>query len=90
MNNLPTPTPHHATQHSTPNPYADIIHLPHPVIHNHPPLSIAQRAAQFAPFKTITAYHDSTDDIEANSHSREPEIIWEDDYLASLEDSSLE
>ena len=33
--------------------YGDIIDLPCPVSRTHPPLSAAQRAAQFAPFAAL-------------------------------------
>lgn len=61
--------------------YDDIIHCKRPHITNHPPLSIEQRAAQFAPFKTITLYHDSTDDIEQQSNISETKIILDEDYV---------
>ena len=35
-------------------PYADIIDLPHHVSHNHPQMSMHDRAAQFAPFTALT------------------------------------
>ena len=37
-------------------PYADIIDLPHHVSRNHPPMSMHDRAAQFAPFAALTGY----------------------------------
>lgn len=36
--------------------YDDIIDLPHHVSRNHPPMSMASRAAQFAPFAALTGY----------------------------------
>lgn len=36
--------------------YDDIINLPHPVSKNHPQMSMASRAAQFAPFAALTGY----------------------------------
>ena len=36
--------------------YDDIIHLPHPVSERHPPMTAADRAAQFAPFAALTGY----------------------------------
>lgn len=36
--------------------YDDIINLPRPISKKHPPLSVAQRAAQFAPFSALTGY----------------------------------
>ncbi|MEG0805886.1 MAG: YolD-like family protein [Lachnospiraceae bacterium] len=38
------------------NNYDDIIQLPHPVSKKHPPMSIWDRAAQFAPFSALTGY----------------------------------
>ena len=39
--------------------YGDLIDLPHPVSKTHPPLSAAQRAAQFSPFAALTGYEDA-------------------------------
>ena len=36
--------------------YDDIIHLERPVSKRHPPMPIANRAAQFAPFAALTGY----------------------------------
>lgn len=36
--------------------YDDIIDLPHPVSETHPPMSRADRAAQFSPFAALTGY----------------------------------
>lgn len=36
--------------------YADMIHLPRPVSHTHPPMSMADRAAQFSPFAALTGH----------------------------------
>jgi len=36
--------------------YDDIIHLPHHVSKSHPQMSMAARAAQFAPFSALTGY----------------------------------
>lgn len=69
--------------------YDDIIDRTRPVIPNHPPLSIEQRAAQFAPFKTITLYHDSTDTIESQSNHPDTEIIWDEDYVDPAIDSQV-
>lgn len=59
-------------------PYQDILHLQPPALPEHPHLSAAQRAAQFAPYKTITQFHDSTDQLEADSDHPETEIIFDD------------
>ena len=37
--------------------YADIIHLPHPISKTHPPMSLRDRAGQFAPFSALTGLH---------------------------------
>ncbi|MDE6957841.1 MAG: YolD-like family protein [Lachnospiraceae bacterium] len=36
--------------------YADMLNLSHPVSRKHPPMSIADRAAQFAPFAALTGH----------------------------------
>ena len=41
------------------NQYEDIIHLPRPVSKTHPPMPVADRAAQFAPFAALTGYGDA-------------------------------
>lgn len=45
--------------HNTMTDYSDIIHLPHVTVEGHPRMSLAQRAAQFAPFAAL-----STDEPE--------------------------
>ena len=40
-------------------PYDDILDLPHPTSKKHPRMSIAARAAQFAPFAALTGYGDA-------------------------------
>lgn len=42
-----------------PHRYDDIINLPHPASKTHPPLSMAQRAAQFSPFAALTGYDEA-------------------------------
>ena len=39
--------------------YEDIIHLPHHVSKTRPPMSMADRAAQFSPFSALTGYDDA-------------------------------
>mgnify|MGYP000869755366 CR=1 FL=1 len=41
--------------------YADIIHLPRPVSKTHPPMSLRDRAGQFAPFSALTGLHAAAD-----------------------------
>ena len=38
--------------------YDDMLDLPRPVSAKHPPMSRAERAAQFSPFKALTGYDD--------------------------------
>ncbi|GAB6981938.1 hypothetical protein [Prevotella dentasini] len=58
--------------------YDDIIHLPHPVSKTHPPMSLYNRAAQFAPFAALTGYQAA---IEEEARYTEQRIeLAEDDY----------
>ena len=38
------------------HPFADILHLPHPVSRNHAQMPVRDRAAQFAPFAALPGY----------------------------------
>ena len=71
---------------STAAKYADIINLPRPVSQTRPHLSTAQRAAQFAPYKTIVAYHDSTTTLEENSEITELEVVLDSSQLAGFDE----
>jgi hypothetical protein len=42
-------------------PYDDIIELPHPVSKRHRPMSLQDRAAQFAPFAALKGFDDEID-----------------------------
>ena len=42
--------------------YGDILNLPHHVSETHPPMPIADRAAQFAPFAALTGYEEAVDE----------------------------
>ncbi len=42
-------------------PYDDIIHLPHPVSKRHRPMSLEDRAAQFAPFAALKGFDEEID-----------------------------
>lgn len=44
--------------------YADIIHLPRPISKTHPPMSLRDRAGQFAPFSALTGLHAAADRTE--------------------------
>ena len=41
--------------------YAEIISLSRPVSKTHPPMSVRDRAAQFAPFSALTGLHEAAD-----------------------------
>lgn len=44
--------------------YEDILNLPHHVSETHPPMPIADRAAQFAPFAALTGYKEAIEETE--------------------------
>ncbi len=44
--------------------YDDMIHLPHHVSAVHPQMTMAERAAQFAPFAALTGYKEMIQEIE--------------------------
>ena len=44
--------------------YGDILNLPHHVSETHPPMPIAGRAAQFAPFAALTGYKEAIEETE--------------------------
>ena len=44
--------------------YGDILNLPHHVSETHPPMPIADRAAQFAPFAALTGYKEEIEETE--------------------------
>lgn len=46
------------------NDYDDIINHPHHVSKKHPPMSMLERAAQFAPFAALTGYDAAIDDTK--------------------------
>ena len=43
-------------------PYDDIIHLPHHVSDRHPHMPVADRAAQFMPFRALAGYEAAIDE----------------------------
>ncbi len=47
--------------------YADIIRLPHHVSKRHPPMSLRDRAGQFAPFSALTGLHAAAKHTAARS-----------------------
>lgn len=44
--------------------YADIIYLPRPISKTHPPMSLHDRAGQFAPFSALTRLHSAAERME--------------------------
>ena len=44
--------------------YGDILNRPHHVSETHPPMPIADRAAQFAPFAALTGYKEAIEETE--------------------------
>lgn len=44
--------------------YGDILNLLHHVSETHPPMPIADRAAQFAPFAALTGYKEAIEETE--------------------------
>ena len=56
--------------------FDDIIQLPHPVSRRHKPMSMWQRAAQFAPFAALTGY-----DAIINERIRQIETNWNTDEI---------
>ena len=51
-------------------PYDDMLHLPHHVSENHPPMSRLDRAAQFAPFAALTGYDAAVRETARLTHRR--------------------
>ena len=56
--------------------YDDIIHLPHYEPKHHPRMSMAARAAQFAPFAALTGYDDAIRQTAKDNESIY-ETAWE-------------
>lgn len=60
------------TQHNIKD-YADIINLPRPVSKTHPPMSLRDRAGQFAPFSALTGLHAAADRVEQEKAAQHKE-----------------
>ncbi len=61
--------------------YADIIDLPHHVSVVHPPMSLADRAAQFSPFSALTGLDEAMDETASDALAKalhEDHGIFED------------
>lgn len=63
--------------------YEDIIHLPHHVSRTHPPMSLANRAAQFSPFAALTGHGDAIRETERLTDSF---LELEEDRKAQLDE----
>lgn len=63
------------------NNYEDIIHLPYLKSEKHPPMSKAERAAQFLPFAALTGYDD---EIKETARLTDTRITLSEDALLSL------
>ena len=50
--------------------YRHIIDLPHHVSAAHPPMSLYDRAAQFAPFKALAGYEDDAEETARETEGR--------------------
>ena len=70
---------------SKPFPYEDIITMSHPVSPVHPPMSLSNRAAQFAPFAALTSYHDAVREAARFTDDR----IEPDEDIKELLDEQL-
>ena len=56
--------------------YADIIDMVRPVSKTHPPMSLRDRAGQFAPFSALTRLHSAAERMEeeaANGYMDAPQ-----------------
>jgi hypothetical protein len=62
-------------------PYNDILDLPHPVSKNHPPMPMADRAAQFAPFAALTGFEAALLETERLT---DHQIQLDEDEIASV------
>ena len=59
--------------------YDDIIGLPHPEPKRHPRMSVADRAAQFAPFAALTGFEGVIGDTAERHVAEMPEMYGEDE-----------
>lgn len=65
------------------NKYESIINLSHYKSRNHPPLSMEQRAAQFAPFSALTGYKEA---ILEESRLTDEKIIISEELKSMIND----
>lgn len=55
--------------------YGDILYQTHPRSKNHPPMSLYQRAAQFAPFAALTGFSEMAEDTAHSVTEAEDAIL---------------
>lgn len=69
--------------------YEDMLYLKRPISHNHPPMDIMDRAAQFSPFAALTGYGDAVKETERITERRQELDEYEkaalDEQLHELE-----
>ncbi len=69
--------------------YDDMLHLPHHVSSRHPPMTLANRAAQFAPFAALTGYDAEVEEAGRRTDRRvelsESERALLDEHLRLLQ-----
>lgn len=61
--------------------YDDIIHLPHHRSREHTPMSLHDRAAQFASFKALTGYEEA---IEETARLTEKKIVLDENAVENI------
>lgn len=61
--------------------YRDILHRDRPVAANHPPMSLANRVAQFMPFAALTGYEELVAQIEDTNTFADNTIIPDSEQL---------
>lgn len=69
--------------YQTDSKYEDIIRLPHHVSRNHPPMPLADRAAQFSPFAALTGHGDA---IRETARLTDTFLELEEDRKAQLDE----
>ena len=68
------------------NPYEDIILFPHPVSPKRRHMTIAERAAQFAPFAALSGFSESIEEAGKEAYAAEisfPGLSDETDYYGN-------
>ena len=74
---------HYNDQHK----YDDMIHLPYQKSTRHTPMSLQDRAAQFAPFMALTGYDDA---IEETARLTESKIELDESVIAKINEKLFE